>query len=182
LVRIQLRESPIGAIERFEELALPYLDDAYNLARHLTRNDHDAEDVVQEAYLRAHRYFDGFRGENPRAWLLAIVRHTAYSARRRDRLATLTTEFNDELHSVAVSGHGPERDLDRRETAERVQAALDELPPRFREVLVLREMQDLTYDQIARIVRAPIGTVMSRLSRARGRLEQLLTEDREATP
>ena len=172
----------VGAAERFEEQMLPHLDAAYNLARHLTRNDHDAEDVVQEAYLRALRYFDAFRGTNARAWLLAIVRHTTYTRRRRDQMAAITTEFNDELHSGAVEGQGPERDLDRRETAARVQSALDRLPPRFREVLVLRELEDLSYEEIARIVRAPIGTVMSRLSRARARLEQVLAAEGGGTP
>src|SRR5690348_1935081 len=147
---------------------------AYNLARHLTRNDHDAEDVVQEAYLRAHRFFAGFRGTDPRPWLLAIVRNTAFSMRRRDRTAVLTTEFCDELHSEGVAEAGPATDLDRRETAATVQAALDALLAPFREVLVLREMQDLSYDEIAKIVRAPIGTVMSRIARGRKKLEQLL--------
>lgn len=160
---------------------LPYLDDAFNLARHLMRNDHDAEDVVQEAYLRAHRYFHTFRGARPRAWLLAIVRHTAFSLRRRDRLATLTTEFSDELHSDPASTAGPERDLDRRESADRVHEALDELPARYREVLVLREMQDLSYEEIGRIIQVPLGTVMSRLSRARARFAQLLTGRPEVT-
>jgi len=159
----------------------PHLDDAYNLARHLMRNDHDAEDVVQEAYLRAHKYFHSFRGSRPRAWLFAIVRHTAYSLRRRDRMATLTTEFNDELHTDVTAVSGPDRDLDRRESADLVHAALDQLPPRFREVLVLREMQDLTYEEIGRIVRAPLGTVMSRLSRARARFAQALTGVQEVT-
>ena len=169
----------IDTLERFEAQVLPHLDDAYNLARHLVRNDHDAEDVVQEAFLRAHRFFGSFRGEDARPWLLAIVRNTAWSLRRRDRTALLTTEFSDELHSAAVEHAGPAADLDRREAAERVQAALDALPAPFREVLVLREMRDLTYDQIARIARVPVGTVMSRLARGRKRLEQLLgTEDR----
>lgn len=161
---------------------LPHLNAAYNLARHLTRNDHDAEDVVQEAYLRALHYFDVFRGQNARAWLLAIVRHTTYTRRRRDQLAAITTEFSDELHSGSVEGQGPERDLDRRETAARVQSALDRLPPPFREVLVLRELEDLSYEEISRIVHAPIGTVMSRLSRARARLEQALSAEGGATP
>jgi len=161
---------------------LPHLDAAFNLARHLTRDDHDAEDVVQDAYLRALRYFDAFRGRNARGWLLAIVRHTAFSRRRRDPMAAITTEFNDELHSDAGGPPGPERDLDRRETASRVQQALDRLPPRFREVLVLRELEELSYDEIGRIVRAPIGTVMSRLSRARARLAQALSHDGGETP
>jgi RNA polymerase sigma-70 factor (ECF subfamily) len=146
------------------------------------RDDHDAEDVVQEAYLRALRYFDSFRGTQARAWLLAIVRHTAYTLRRRGQVAALTTEFSDELHSASAAEQGPGHDLDRQETAERVQAALDGLPARFREVLVLREMRDLSYDEIARIVRIPVGTVMSRLSRARARLAEALTTTSEARP
>ena len=172
----------IGTTERFEKEMLPHLDAAYNLARHLTRNDHDAEDVVQEAYLRALRYFDAFRGQNARAWLLAIVRHTTYTRGRRDHLAAITTEFSDEMHSDAVAGQGPERDLDRRETAARVQSALDRLPLRFREVLVLRELEGLSYEEISRIVRAPVGTVMSRLSRARDRFEQLVSAEGGGTP
>lgn len=154
---------------------LPHLDDAHNLARHLMRDDHDAQDVVQEAYLRALKYFGAFRGTHARAWLLAIVRHTAYTHRRRGRIAALTTEFSDELHSHSAAAQGPERDLDRQDAADRVHLALDELPTRFREVLVLRELKDLSYEEIARIVRVPIGTVMSRLSRARARLAQALT-------
>jgi RNA polymerase sigma-70 factor (ECF subfamily) len=167
---------------RFEEQMLPHLAAAYNLARHLTRNEHDAEDVVQEAYLRALRHFDSFRGQHPKAWLLAIVRHTTYSRRRRDQVAAITTEFNEELHSDALEGAGPERDLDRRETAARLESALDGLPPQFREVLVLRELEDLPYEEIGRIVRAPIGTVMSRLSRARARLAQALAPAGDGTP
>jgi RNA polymerase sigma-70 factor (ECF subfamily) len=155
---------------------LPHLDAAFNLARHLTRNHHDAEDVVQEAYLRALRYFGAFRGGNPRAWLLAIVRHTAYSRRRHTRLATITTEFNEEIHSETAAESGPERDFARAGAAADIEAALDQLPPRFREVLVLRDLEDLSYDEISRVVRVPVGTVMSRLSRARERLKRALTE------
>lgn len=158
---------------------LPHLDDAFNLARYLMRNDHDAEDVVQEAYLRAFRYFGAFRGAKPRAWLLAIVRHAAFSRRRKDRWLTLTTEFNDDLHSEGDPGSAPDRELDRQEASERVHRALDSLPARDREVLVLRELKDLTYEEIGRIIRAPIGTVMSRLSRARARLAQALTGSHE---
>ncbi|HTK55364.1 MAG TPA: sigma-70 family RNA polymerase sigma factor [Gemmatimonadales bacterium] len=169
----------IRTVEEFETQMLPYLDDAHNLARHLMRDDHDAQDVVQEAYLRALKYFRAFRGTHARAWLLAIVRHTAYTQRRRGRVAALTTEFSDELHSDTVAEQGPERDLDRRDAADRIHLALDELPTQFREVLVLREMRDLSYEEIARIVRAPVGTVMSRLSRARARLAQALTRATE---
>jgi len=161
----------------FEDQMLPHLDAAWNLARHLTRDDHDAEDVVQEAYLKALRFFDSFRGPNARAWLFAIVRHTAYTRRRRGGVAAITTEFNEEQHSPRAETPGPERDLDVRESGDRVQHALDQLPPQFREVLVLRELEDLPYEEIARIVRRPIGTVMSRLSRARERLARILTAD-----
>ncbi len=167
-------------IERFETEMLPHLDDAYNLARYLVRNDHDAEDIVQEAYLRAFKYFGSFQGRNGRAWLLAIVRHTAFTVRRRDRLATLTTEFSEELHGAEIDSASAVQTLEAEESTVRLHAALDELPNRFREVLVLRELQELSYEEIARIVRAPIGTVMSRLSRARARLAALLgpKEDR----
>jgi RNA polymerase sigma-70 factor (ECF subfamily) len=158
---------------------VPHLDAAYNLARHLVRDPHDAEDVVQESYLRALRYFDAFHGTNARAWLLAIVRHTSFSRRKRLRMATLTTEFNEELHSPSVPEAGPERDVARAEAKDRVTEALDTLPAKFREVLVLRELEDLSYEDISRIVRAPIGTVMSRLSRARERLQRALTRGDE---
>ena len=171
-----------GTTARFEEQMLPHLDAAYNLARHLARNDHDAEDITQEAYLRALRYFDAFRGENARAWLLAIVRHTAYTRRRRDQVASITTEFNEELHSEARADQGPERDLARADAAATVRAALDRLPPKFREVLVLRELEELSYEEISRVVRAPLGTVMSRLSRARERLQQALSAEGASEP
>lgn len=164
---------------RFEELMVPHLDAAYNLARHLVRDPHEAEDVVQESFLRALRYFDAFHGTNARAWLLAIVRHTAYTKRRRLRMATLTTEFNEELHSAAAQEAGPERDMARAEAKDAVAEALGTLPAKFREVLVLRELEDLSYEDISRIVRVPVGTVMSRLSRARERLQRALTRDDE---
>jgi RNA polymerase sigma-70 factor, ECF subfamily len=163
----------------FETLMLPHLDAAYNLARHITRNDHDAQDVVQESYLRALRYWHSFGGAQPRAWLLAIVRHTAANARTMDQLQHLTTEFNDALHSDVISENGPARDLDRTESIALLHEALDELPTQFREVLVLRELESLSYEEISRIIRAPIGTVMSRLSRGRARLAALLVSARE---
>ena len=158
---------------------LPHLDAAHNLARHLMRDPHDAEDVVQEAYLRALRYFDAFHGANPRAWLLAIVRNTAHTRRRRLHLSALTTEFNEELHSGGIEEAGPERDLERADAHDAVAEALSALPVQFREILVLRELEDLPYEDISRIVRVPVGTVMSRLSRARDRLKRALTRDDE---
>jgi RNA polymerase sigma-70 factor (ECF subfamily) len=155
---------------RFEQQVLPHLDAAFNLARWLTRNDHDAEDVVQEAMLRAYRFFDGLRGE-ARPWLLAIVRNACFSWLQANRPAELQAIDRMELESDAP---GPEalaaRDLDRR----RLNEAIAALPVQFREVLVLRELEDLAYKDIARIAEIPIGTVMSRLARARRLLAESL--------
>ena len=147
---------------------LPHLDAAYNLARWLTRNDHDAQDVAQEAMLRAFRFFDGLRGE-PRPWLLAIVRNTCFDWLRAHRPADLAA-IEDGVEDVDVET--PEtlaaRNLDRRMLNEAIAA----LPIQFREVLILRELEDLSYREIARIAGVPIGTVMSRLSRARRLLSE----------
>jgi RNA polymerase sigma-70 factor, ECF subfamily len=151
--------------ERFERSVLPHLDAAYNLARWLTRNDHDAQDVVQEAALRAYRFFDGLRGE-ARPWLLSIVRNSCFTWMQVNRPADLAS-FDDRVPEPAADGDGPEalalRSFDRRLLNE----ALAALPAPFREVLVLRELEDLAYKDIARIVGVPIGTVMSRLARGR---------------
>ncbi len=149
---------------------MPHLDAAFNLARWLTRNDHDAEDVVQEAMLRAYRFFDALRGE-ARPWLLAIVRNACFSWLQANRPAELQAIDRMEQESDAP---GPEalaaRDLDRR----RLNEAIAALPVQFREVLVLRELEDLAYKDIARIAEIPIGTVMSRLARARRLLAESL--------
>lgn len=144
---------------------LPHVDAAFNLARWLTRNDHDAEDVVQDAMLRAYRFFDGLRGE-PRPWLLAIVRNTCFSWLQANRPADVAT-LEDAHHEERDDAEGPEalaaRSLDRRMLNEAIAA----LPVQFREVLILRELEDFSYKDIARIADIPIGTVMSRLARAR---------------
>jgi RNA polymerase sigma-70 factor (ECF subfamily) len=162
--------------ERFESTVLPHLDAAYTLARYLTRNDHDAEDVVQDAYLRALRYFDGFRGEanSARAWVLAIVRNTAYTWRRQHRSDTMGTEFNEERHSDSVAEEHPEAALLKHAAGESLTRALDQLPLEFREVIVLRELEGLSYKEISDVAGVPVGTVMSRLSRARERLHAAL--------
>jgi RNA polymerase sigma-70 factor (ECF subfamily) len=170
-------------LARFEAAVLPHLDAAYTLARYLTRNASDAEDVVQDACLRALKYFDGFRGDQgagARAWLLAIVRNTANSARRRQRADALTTEFDETQHSDAVAEDHPEGVLLQQAAKETLRRALDHLAPEFREVIVLRELQGLSYKEISDVVGVPVGTVMSRLSRARTRLQQALRgeEDR----
>jgi RNA polymerase sigma factor (sigma-70 family) len=159
-------------LARFEEAVLPHLRAAYNLARWLTRDGHDAEDVVQEAYLRALQFFGGFHGTDGRAWLLAIVRNTCYTWLERKRAHKATTTFDEALHGAAPAALQPEVPLLRREDAQLLRQALEELPEEFREVIVLRELEELSYRQIAEITGIPIGTVMSRLARARERLQQ----------
>jgi RNA polymerase sigma-70 factor, ECF subfamily len=152
--------------QRFEGLVLPHLDAAYNLARWITRNDHDAQDVVQEAVLRAYRFFDGLRGE-AKPWLLAIVRNSCMSWLNVNRPADLAGFDDRTVEALVSEEEGPEtqamRALDRRMLNEAIAA----LPAQFREVLVLRELEDLSYKEIARVADVPIGTVMSRLARAR---------------
>jgi RNA polymerase sigma-70 factor, ECF subfamily len=162
------------ATRRFEETVLPHLDAAFNYARWLTRNDADAEDVVQDACVRAMRFFASLRDDNARAWLLAIVRNTWYSrAARRPAAAAeaATTATRDEVADDALD---PEERLLQKHTVARVRGALEQLPVDFREVLVLREIEGLSYKEIAGILRLPIGTVMSRLARARDRLMSVL--------
>ncbi len=167
-------------LARFEAAVLPHLDAAYTLARYLTRDDHDAEDVVQDACVRALKYFDSFRGEegtSARAWLLAIVRNTAYSWRRRHRADALATEFDETEHSHAVADDHPEGVLLRSAAKETLGRALERLAPEFREVIVLRELEGLSYKEISEVAGVPVGTVMSRLSRARTRLQEALREE-----
>ena len=157
---------------RFESLFLPHLDAAYNLARLLTRNAQDAEDVVQESYLRALRAFPGFRGDAGRPRFLTIVRNTSLTWLRDNRLRADSDEYNDEFH---VSGAPtPEAESLEQERALCVKRCVEQLPPDFREAIVLREMEELSYQEIAKITGVPRGTVMSRLSRARARLSQCL--------
>jgi RNA polymerase sigma-70 factor, ECF subfamily len=156
------------------ELLLSHIDSAYNLARWLVRNGEDAEDVVQEAYLRAFQYAGGFRGGNSRAWLLTIVRNSAYAWLRKTRAYEPVTAFDEEVHTSGIETSNPEelllRDADRR----LVEKALSELPIRFREVLVLRELEALSYKEIADVMGMPMGTVMSTLSRARDRFRHVV--------
>jgi len=156
----------------FEEAVLPHLDTAYHLARWLTRNAQDAEDVVQEAYLRAFRFFDGFRGDNARAWLLKIVRNTCYTRRRQNQAQQLTTTFDEELHTDLTECQSPEKLMLRNADRQLLNQALEELPLAFREVLVLLELEGLAYKKIADVLGVPIGTVMSRLARGRRRLRE----------
>ncbi len=157
---------------RFEHAVMPHFDAAYNLARWLTRSEGDADDVVQESYLRAFTFFDSFRGGDARAWMLSIVRNTCFTWLRKNRVHDLMTEFDEALHGSESAN--PETMTLRRADAEAVREAVATLPAEFREVLVLREMEGLSYKEIAEITGIAMGTVMSRLSRARDRLHDRL--------
>jgi RNA polymerase sigma-70 factor, ECF subfamily len=160
---------------RFEAVVLPYLDAAYNLARWLARNDADAQDVVQEALLRALRYFDSFRGNDARVWLLAIVRNSFYTLRSHTLPEALHAALDDERHPLVDEGPSPEALTLLAVDVGALQAALEQLPPALREVIVLRELEECSYKEIATITEQKIGTVMSRLARARERLKSELT-------
>jgi RNA polymerase sigma factor (sigma-70 family) len=157
----------------FEEIVLPHLDAAFNYARSLTRNDADAEDVVQDACMRAMRFFSSLRDDDARPWLFAIVRNTWYSRISR-RAAAAATPLVLAQHEQADEALDPEERLLQQHTVTLVRSALEQLPVDFREVLVLREFEGLSYKDIAAVVGVPLGTVMSRLARARERLMAVL--------
>jgi RNA polymerase sigma-70 factor (ECF subfamily) len=161
-------------VARFEQSVLPHLGAAYNLARWLLRNPADAEDVVQESYLRAFRFFGGYHGGDIRAWLLTIVRNTTYTWLQQNRSREFAEPFNDEVEQIQDDALDPETLLIQSAGVEALRAAVNELPIEFREVLVLREFEDLSYKEISAITEIPIGTVMSRLARARRRLQEQL--------
>ena len=161
-------------LTRFEPAVLPHLGAAYNLARWLTGNDHDAEDVVQEAYLRACRFFGGFHGTDARPWLLRIVRNTCFTWLARNRPSEPPARFDEELHGEGVTA-APEALLVREEDRHRLGEALEALPAEYREVIVLRELEGLSYREIAGVTGTPLGTVMSRLARGRERLGRWLS-------
>jgi RNA polymerase sigma-70 factor, ECF subfamily len=161
------------------ELLVTHLDAAYNLARYLMRNEADAEDVVQSAYVRAISHFDGLRGVDGRAWFLMIVRNSCYDRMRKIGASSHDTDFDEVVHSGGRQDIDPETTLLRTERTELVRRSLAELPPEFREVLILRELEQLSYREISNIAGIPLGTVMSRLSRARLQMQRLLTGYRE---
>jgi RNA polymerase sigma-70 factor (ECF subfamily) len=160
---------------RFEELMLPHLSAAYNLARWITRRETEAEDLTQEAYIRALQFFVGYRGGDSRAWLLAIVRNTCYSWLQRKRPHEAHVEFDDVTQILEDEGADPEELLLHEATATLIQGVLEQMPVELREVLILREQEEMSYKAIAEVIGAPIGTVMSRLARARGRVRTLLS-------
>ena len=159
----------------FEGMMLPHLDAAHNLARWLLRNEEDAQDVVQEAYLRAFKSFHGFHGSDGRAWLLTIVRNTAYTWLRKNRAVDLAT-FDEEIHTPGCEAASPAAMLEQTEDAEAIRGAMEDLAVEFREILVLRHLEGLSYKEIADIAQIPPGTVMSRLARARARFKQCLAD------
>ena len=170
----RLTESP--RLSDFERKVLPHLDAAYNLARFLMRNDQDAEDVVQEAALRAFRFFASFRGENSRAWFLSIVRNTSFTVLKRNRPDEANVVFDEELHGAQTPPLEAGVALDRAQDRQTIRAAIEQLPPEFRETITLRELEGLSYKEIADIAGAPIGTIMSRLARARRQLQVTLSK------
>jgi RNA polymerase sigma-70 factor, ECF subfamily len=167
---------------RFESNVAPHVDAAYNLARWLTGNDQDAQDVVQEAMLRAFTYFEGFRGGDAHSWLLKIVRNTCFTWLEANRPSEIARIAMDELEDITTplvcsgSADDPETLALRRTTAVQLNNAIAAIPAAFREVVVLREMEGFSYKEIAAVVDAPIGTVMSRLARARAELRRILTQ------
>jgi RNA polymerase sigma-70 factor, ECF subfamily len=169
---------PPKDVERFERIVLPHLDDAYTLARYLLRDQHEAQDAVQDAVLRALRYFETYRDGDSRAWLLAIVRNCCLTRQRRSQIERATVSFVDDV-DIMHDGGGRDTDARAIEQSERaaLQRALAALPDEFREVIVLREVQGLSYREISDVVGVPIGTVMSRLARGRRRLASALGFD-----
>ena len=161
-------------LEQFEERVLPHLGAAYNLARWLTRNEHDAEDIVQESYLRAYKFFGGFRGGDGRAWLLTIVRNTCYSWFQQNKPRELAVPLEDGAFDIESDAPTPEAELIRNADSRLITEALEDLPLEFREIVVLRELEGMSYKEIADVIDIPLGTVMSRLARARKRLQQTL--------
>ena len=166
-------------LARFERAVLPHLDAAYNLARWLSGSAQDADDVVQDACLRALAFFDGFHGDDGRAWLLAIVRNTSYDWLRKNRRNAQLAAPADDLDWAADNAPNPEEQQLRNADREAVRQGMEALPAEYREALVLRELEGMSYKQIAHIIDAPIGTVMSRLARARKRLVSALVPGRK---
>ncbi|HYK91953.1 MAG TPA: sigma-70 family RNA polymerase sigma factor [Acidobacteriota bacterium] len=167
---------PQEKLERFERSVIPYMDAAYNLARWLARNDQDAQDIVQEAYLRAFRFFDGFRGGDNRAWLLRIVRNTFYTFLQRNRKEEAIATLDEELPVAESDSKRPDTLLLREADSELLRDAIEALSPEFREILVMRELEGLSYKEISSVAEVPLGTVMSRLARARQQLREMLAE------
>ena len=165
------------AVTPFEQAMVPHLDAAYTLARYLLRDEDEARDAVQDAYLRALSYFSGFRGGDGRAWLLAIVRNTCRTRQQRSRTGPVTASFDEEVHTPEDTGPGMAPSQADHVPAESVRDAVGQLPFEYREAVVLREVHGYSYKEIAVVAGVPIGTVMSRLARARQRLRDALAPE-----
>ncbi len=174
VVREEQEAAQEQEVASFETLMLPHLDAAYNLAKWLLRNEDDARDVVQEAYLRAFKSFGGFHGSNGRPWLLTIVRNTAYNLIKKNQTANLTTTFDEEQHVPDRESASPATLVEQDEKSQLIRRALDRLPDEFREIVVLRYLEGLSYKEIADVAHLAPGTVMSRLARARSKLKEFL--------
>ena len=169
----------LGKGGRFEQIVIPHMDAAYNLARWLVRNPQDAQDIVQESYLRAYKFFSGFQGGDARAWLLKIVRNTSYSFFEKNRPASQTEEFDEKIHTGEAGPLDAEGTMIRTAESRMLREALEKLPLNFREILILRELEGLSYKEIAEVVNVPMGTVMSSLARGREQLREVLLKTRE---
>lgn len=165
---------PRHRMPSFEEIMLPLLPNAYNLARWLLRNEHDAEDSVQEAYLRAYKAFSQFRGGDGRPWLLTIVRNVCYSRLRKNKNVNLHEEFDESVHGIITDEPEAAGPLQGEVSSELLREAISALPQKMSEMIVLHDLEGLAYREIADVVGIPMGTVMSRLARARGRLHREL--------
>jgi len=176
LCELQLVNDSIGSAESrlrlFEEVILPHLNAAYNLARWLTRNEHDAQDVVQEAYLRAFRFFGSYKGGDGKSWLLEVVRNTCFTFHRREKRNMTSVEFDETTHTPSVNPPDAEEALVVASKKTILKDCIEGLPDAFRGILVMRELEEMSYQQISDVAGLPPGTVMSRLSRARKRLEE----------
>lgn len=159
-------------LKLFEECILPHLNAAYNLARWLSRNEHDAQDIVQESYLRAFRFFDGYRGGDGKSWLMAVVRNTCLTWRRHENREMTSEPFDEMAHSANRQAQNQEQKLVDSSRMSVLRNCIEMLPSEFREVIVMRELEEMSYRQISEVASLPVGTVMSRLSRARKRLEE----------
>jgi RNA polymerase sigma-70 factor (ECF subfamily) len=171
--KLSLAISPGASSLSFEDAVLPHIDSAYKLAHWLTKNEADAQDVVQEAYLRALKFFNSFHGSDSRPWLLTIVRNTCYTWLKRNR-PTEAAELDEAIHLEATEALDPEEIVILNSEKMAVREALETLPLEFREILIMRELEELSYREIAAMVAIPVGTVMSRLARARQKLQALM--------
>lgn len=162
---------PQARLQLFEACILPYLNPAYNLAKWLARNEQDAQDIVQESFLRAYRFFDGYKGGDPKSWLMAIVRNTYITWRQHQKRQAASEPFDETAHSGHIQSPTQEQAIASAVNQNTLRNCIELLPPEFREVIVLRELEEMSYREISEVTSLPAGTVMSRLSRARKRLE-----------